>query len=149
MANESALRTTPVTDYQLEDQIGYLLRRAHQRATAIFVERMAAAELTPTQWAVLFKLGEVGEISQNSLGRLVAMDFATLQGVVKRLTQRKLIVRTRDPHDGRRLVLRLTEDGEAIVAESIGIGHGISRETLGPLSPHERETLIKLLRRIV
>jgi len=149
VANQISAPVNPVTDYQLEDQIGYLLRRAHQRATAVFVERMAGAELTPTQWAVLFKLREVGEISQNSLGRLVAMDFATLQGVVKRLTQRALIVRTRDPHDGRRLVLRLTEEGEALVADNISIGLGISRETLGPLSPRERETLLKLLRRIM
>lgn len=149
MATPSNPRAAPGADYHLEDQIGYLLRRAHQRATAVFVERMGPVELTPTQWAVLFKLHEVGEISQNSLGRLVAMDFATLQGVVKRLTQRSLIVRTRDPNDGRRLVLRLTDAGETLVTENISLGVGISREILGPLSPQERDTVIRLLRRIM
>ena len=34
--------------YVLEDQIGHLLRRAHQRATQIFIETFANADLTPT-----------------------------------------------------------------------------------------------------
>ena len=40
------------------------------------------------QWAALAKLAEVGECSQNLLGRLVAMDVATIKGVVERLVRR-------------------------------------------------------------
>jgi hypothetical protein len=44
--------------------------------------------LTPTQWAALAKLTETGPCSQNQLGRLAAMDVATIKGVIDRLTAR-------------------------------------------------------------
>ena len=47
----------PGSDYILEDQVGHLLRRAHQRATAIFLEVLGEAfQITPTQYAALVKL---------------------------------------------------------------------------------------------
>ena len=45
-------------------------------------------DLTPTQWAALAKLRELGDCSQNHLGRLTAMDAATIKEVVDRLTVR-------------------------------------------------------------
>ena len=63
-------------DYLLDAQVGYMLRQAHQRHTTIFASLMVDG-LTPTQWAALAKLKEIGPSSQNLLGRLTAMDAAT------------------------------------------------------------------------
>ena len=63
--------------YVLEEQAGHLLRRAHQRHTAIFQENIPDGQLTPLQFAALVKLHDLGEVSQNQLGRLIAMDAAT------------------------------------------------------------------------
>src|SRR5206468_4452252 len=71
--------------YRIEDQIGYLLRRAHQRASAIFQTSIGDPNITPTQYSSMVKLHEYTELSQNLLGRLVGMAKATLQGVVRRL----------------------------------------------------------------
>lgn len=135
-------------DYQLEDQVGHLLRRAHQRHTAIFQSTIGDEQLTPLQFAALMKLADVGETSQNHLGRLTAMDAATMQGVIKRLIARGLIERRPDPDDRRRLLLTLTPDGTALVAEATGRGHLITDQTLDPLSAGERQTFLKLLRRL-
>ena len=66
--------------YILDDQVGFLLRQAQQRHTTIFAAEMIES-LTPTQWAALAKLREVGDCSQNHLGRLTAMDAATIKGL--------------------------------------------------------------------
>ena len=58
--------------YRLEDQVGHLLRRANQRHAAIFFDGLGQ-KLTPMQFAVLIKIGDEGEVSQNLLGRLAAM----------------------------------------------------------------------------
>ena len=79
--------------YVLEEQAGHLLRRAHQRHSAIFQATIGDDQLTPLQFAALMKLSDVGETSQNLLGRLTAMDAATMQGVIKRLSARGLIDR--------------------------------------------------------
>ena len=113
-------------NYLLEDQVGHLLRRAHQRHTAIFQANIGDEQLTPLQFAALMKLADVGETSQNQLGRLTAMDAATMQGVIKRLIARGVIERRPDPGDRRRLLLTLTKDGEALVADATARGHEIS-----------------------
>lgn len=134
-------------EYHLDRQVGFILRRAHQRATAIFQEHFP--DLTPTQWAVLVKLRDAGPTSQNLLGRMVAMDAATMQGVVRRLLERGLVARFDDPADRRRLTLSLTRVGEDAVAAQAESALAVSRETLSPLSPRDRETLLRLLSRII
>ncbi|MBU0799131.1 MAG: MarR family transcriptional regulator [Alphaproteobacteria bacterium] len=134
--------------YELEAQIGHLLRRAHQRATSLFLASMQEHQLTPTQWAALVKLHEQGALSQNHLGRLTAMDPATIQGVIRRLVTRDLICRAEDLNDRRRAVLRLTEAGTALVDQLFATAAGISRETLSPLSPSEQAVFLKLLQRL-
>ena len=66
--------------------------------------------LTPTQFSALVKLLEVGECSQNELGRKTAMDVATIKGVVDRLRQRDLVVVRPDPADKRRSLISLSQD---------------------------------------
>lgn len=136
---------TSASDYALEDQIGYMLRKAHQRATAEFLARFGEPELTPTQWAALVKLRDTSGASQNQLGRLTAMDPATIQGVVRRLEERQLVERAADPDDRRRSMLKLTHQGEALVDRLRGDAHAVSRAILEPLSGEERQTLLRLL----
>ncbi len=76
--------------YALDEQVGFLLRVAMQRHTAIFTGRMVEG-LTQTQFAALAKLFEVGPCSQNYLGRLIYLDAATIKGVVDRLALRGFV----------------------------------------------------------
>ncbi|WP_158816905.1 MarR family winged helix-turn-helix transcriptional regulator [Methylocapsa sp. S129] len=133
--------------YILDDQVGFILRQAQQRHTNIFASLMIE-ELTPTQWAVLAKLRECGPCSQNLLGRQTAMDAATVKGVIDRLTKRGVTATTSDPVDGRRLLVALTPEGEAVYARAKPMAERITAATLEPLSETEREALVGLLRRL-
>jgi MarR family transcriptional regulator, lower aerobic nicotinate degradation pathway regulator len=135
--------------YVIEEQVGHLLRRAHQRATAIFLAELGERfSVTPTQYAALVKLHDLGEQSQNQLGRLTAMDPATIQGVIKRLEERRLIERSEDPEDRRRATLRLSAAGEALVTAMIPAGIAVTAATLAPLDAEECERFLALLRRL-
>jgi DNA-binding MarR family transcriptional regulator len=134
--------------YTVEQQIGYLLRRAHQRATALFQANIGDPGITPTQFTSMVKLGEHGELSQNLLGRLVGLDKATTQGVVRRLRDRTLIAARPDPTDARRTLLRLTPDGERVLARLVANGPRVSAETLKPLDADEQRMLLSLLSRL-
>ncbi|MGV6872192.1 MarR family winged helix-turn-helix transcriptional regulator [Pseudochelatococcus sp. B33] len=133
--------------YILDDQVGFILRQVAQRHGAIFASRMTD-DLTTTQWAVVAKLAEIGPCSQNLLGRLTAMDAATVKGVVDRLVRRGLARTQPSPEDGRRLLILLTEQGEEVYARATGKAFEISEETLAPLSPIERDLFIAMLRRM-
>ena len=135
--------------YTVEQQVGYLLRRAHQRATALFQANIGDPGTTPTQFTSMVKLGEHGELSQNLLGRLVGLDKATTQGVVRRLRDRALIAARADPTDARRTLLSLTPAGEQVLARLVANGPRVSAETLKPLSDAEQRTLLSLLSRLI
>lgn len=133
--------------YVLEDQVGYLLRLASQRHSVIF-QKHAVESITPTQFSTLIRIAEIGKVSQNHLGRLAAMDVATIKGVVDRLKVKNLITSRPDEIDKRRTVISLTESGDALVADLRSTGLLITRETLAPLTPKERVTLVTLLHKI-
>jgi DNA-binding MarR family transcriptional regulator len=133
--------------YVLDDQIGFILRQVSQRHAMIFA-RDIGADLTPTQWAALSKLAETGPCSQNQLGRLTAMDVATIKGVIDRLTARGLTETSADPEDGRRLRVSLTRAGQQLAEKVAANALAITRETLAPLDPREREMLMALLDRL-
>ncbi len=133
--------------YCLDDQVGYLLRLASQRHATIF-QSLTVQGLTPTQFSALVRLSEQGQCSQNRLGRLAAMDVATIKGVADRLRQKGLIRSESDPDDKRRTLISLSRDGEALVARMKTVGHAITAATLDPLTGAEQRSLAKLLRKL-
>ena len=134
--------------YRVEVQIGHVLRRAHQRASALFQAHIGDDNITPTQFAALVKLRDRPGVSQNLLGRLTAMDPATTQGVVQRLKARELVETSPDPDDARRTLLRLSAAGEALVTRLVPGGYEVSAAILEPLDDDERRQLMALLARI-
>lgn len=132
--------------YRLDGQVGFLLRKANQRHLSIFAR--AIPDLTPPQFAALAKLAEVGETSQNQLGQLVAMDAATIKGVIDRLKARGLVELSEHDSDRRRLMVGLTAAGRKIVEALLPLAAQISDETLDPLSPRETATLLRLLSKL-
>jgi DNA-binding MarR family transcriptional regulator len=135
--------------YRLEESLGHLLRRAHQRHVSLFQEHAVAAGLTPTQFATLLRLQELGRASQNALGRAVALDSATIQGVVQRLAGRGLVFASRDPMDRRVVVLELTSEGCVLLEQARAAAARTNEALLAPLSAPERAQLLLLLRRLL
>ena len=133
--------------YLLERQVGFIMRRVMQRHIAIFSSLIP--EMTPTQFAALAKLCELGQASQNELGRLTAMDVATIKGVVDRLRARGLVEASPLVGDRRRLMLTPTKAGRDLHDELVTKASEVTRRTLAPLDKQERDRLIKLLDRLV
>jgi len=132
--------------YNLDDQIGYVLRRVTQRHLAIFSDMIPA--ITTTQFAVLARLDELGPQSQNLLGRATAMDAATIKGVVDRLARQGLIETSADPEDRRRLTVGLTTGGTDLFRATRAMALTVSDQTLQPLNLDERTQLLALLARL-
>ncbi|WP_169568482.1 MarR family winged helix-turn-helix transcriptional regulator [Sneathiella limimaris] len=134
--------------YRVEEQIGFLLRKAHQKASSIFQSQFSDYQITPTQYSAMCKLKDEGELSQNHLGRLTAMDPATIQGVTRRLIERGLVETRADEIDKRRMQLRLTQAGSDLIDTLIEKGRIVTKKTMSPLSEEERETFLSLLKKL-
>lgn len=133
--------------YNLDTQVGFILRQVSQRHTSIFAAAIGS-QLTATQWAALSKLAEAGPSSQNQLGRLTAMDVATIKGVIDRLTARGLTETGPDPRDGRRLLVTLTRAGQALVEKMSPSALQVTEATLAPLTAKERDVFVALLAKL-
>jgi DNA-binding MarR family transcriptional regulator len=133
--------------YLLDEQIGFLLRVAMQRHTAIFMSQMVEG-LTQTQFAALAKLYEVGACSQNHLGRLIYLDAATIKGVVDRLALRGFVTAMGDPTDRRRRAVALTENGRRATESAMLVAAKITAATLTPLTGEEQRVVQRLLKKL-
>ena len=148
MAEAAVKQTGEITaqGYRLEDQIGFILRKASQRHLSIFAALVP--DLTSMQFAALAKLFELGPVSQNGLGRETAMDAATIKGVVDRLSQRGLVTTRQNQTDRRRMVVELSPAGAALFARLAETAFQVSDRTLAPLSTAERKSLLRLLAKL-
>jgi DNA-binding MarR family transcriptional regulator len=135
-------------DYMLEAQVGHLLRRAYQRHLALFQGIMGEDGPTSVQFATLVTLWQQGPLSQNLLGRLLAMDPPTVKGVVTRLMARGLVVREKDATDARLLRVALTPAALAALPGWVEKARAITAATLAPLSAPDAARLTALLRRL-
>jgi DNA-binding MarR family transcriptional regulator len=127
-----------------------LIRRAHQRATFHFQQIMndLNLDLTPTQHAALAALLKHGELSQNHLGRLTAMDPSTISLVVRKLLRQGLISRRGSRKDQRVAMIRLTDEGTRFSIDRLADSMEVARRVLSPLSEAERGQLLALLHKI-
>lgn len=142
-----ARKTDNAGAYQLHTQVGFNLRRAHQRHVAIFARHVSG--LTPTQFATLARLYEYEALSQNRLGRMTAMDSATIKGVVERLTLRGFVTSHPDPNDQRLRVVELTTAGRAAYEEAEKQALKARTETLATISEEEIRAFEAILAKLV
>jgi MarR family transcriptional regulator, lower aerobic nicotinate degradation pathway regulator len=135
-------------EYRLEDQVGFLLRRAYQRASSNLIDRIGGYDLTAPQFATLARLHERGVLSQNLLGRLVAMEPANIRDVVLRLKKRGLVTTRPSPDDGRLILVGLSAAGKSLVAKLLPIEIECTARTLARFNADERTLLYEMLGRL-
>lgn len=133
--------------YELSTQVGFNLRRANQRHVAIFTKHVEG--LTPTQFATLARLYECKALSQNRLGRLTAMDSATIKGVVERLRGKGLVTSRPDATDQRLRLVELTEQGRKLFEKAQLQALDARTETVAPLTSDEIAALETILAKLV
>lgn len=133
--------------YIAQKQVGYLLRTANQRHTAIFTSRMVGS-LTQTQFAALVVLYFEKPVPHNELGELICLDASTVKGVLDRLKDRGLIKAWTTVGDRRSRTVTLTAKGRLLVEKAIPHAQEITRETLKPLSPSEQTLFLDFLKRL-
>ncbi|MBD3846532.1 DNA-binding MarR family transcriptional regulator [Bosea sp. OAE752] len=148
VAENASLQSKENAKYVLDEQVGFLMRKAQQRHIAIFQQTIGPGGPTPTQFAALSRLAASKEISQNQLGRLTAMDPATIKGVITRLAERGLVERLPDPNDQRRVLIRLSDQGRALMPELFARAAAITAATLQPLTEKEAQQLSLLLAKL-
>ncbi len=117
----------------LHQRAGHLLRRAHQRNVATFLETTAAFKITPLQFAVLKALEELGPSTQRSISSYIAMEPSNIHPMLHRMTAGDLVTMVPDPEDKRRSIISMTDEGRGLL------------ERIRPLEEESNELLLQVL----
>ena len=94
-------------------------------------------------------LHECGALSQNKLGRLTAMDSATIKGVVERLRAKGLVQSSPDQNDQRLRLVDLTSEGRTTFDRALGQALAARAETVEQLTEDEVATFEALLAKLI
>ncbi len=128
---------------------GHLIRRAHQISVAIFNDHLAAAEVTPVQFAILNALQNKPGVDQITLAKHVAFDPATSGSVIGRLESKGWVERRADEADRRRKLLVLTPEGLQALQGMIAAVSAVQAEILAPLSTQDQAHFMRLVTQLV
>jgi len=103
---------------RLDQQLCFALYAASRAATGAYREALDAAGLTYPQYLVLLALWEDDGLSVGDLGQRLHLDSGTLSPLLSRLETVGVVTRSRTGGDGRRVLVHLTEKGDALRAEA-------------------------------
>ncbi|HOX43251.1 MAG TPA: MarR family transcriptional regulator [Myxococcota bacterium] len=112
-------------------------------------KRMAAdIGLTGPQRLVVRIIGRARGITPGELASILHLDPSTLTGILQRLERARLIRRSRDPKDRRRVHLSLTRQGLALDELRRGTVEASVRAALSQMTPRELAITLRSLERL-
>jgi len=135
--------------HPLRNKPGHLLRRAQQRAAAIYSREAREFGITGVQHVIMVALAHNPGVDQNALAELVDLDRWTTGDVVARLERAGLVVRPVNPNDRRGRLLFLSPEGRSLVEAMVPAVERTQEDILEPLTLTERRELLRLLRKMI
>jgi DNA-binding MarR family transcriptional regulator len=147
-AQAAASAPVRVEDGPLATLVGHRVRKAHSHYFKGFSEALAELGLAPGQYSALFLIGLNPNLSQLALAEAAGIDPTTIVPITERFARDGWVRRIRRPEDRRVYRLRLTAEGEAVLAKARPLVEAYERKLTARLSSAERIKVRELLARI-
>jgi DNA-binding MarR family transcriptional regulator len=146
--NSYSVHLRSTVNYDIEQTIGFLLAKAHQRGYALFKERLTPYRLTPQQFCLLAFLWKQDTLTQAELSEKTGVDRTTMGGLIDRLAKDGLLQRLPHPDDRRAYRICLSERGKSLETELCPLAREVRERFLARLTLDEQETLRSLLEKL-
>ncbi len=121
------------------------LLRARETVMAPLRGMLATTGVTEQQWRVLRVLDENRTMEPKALSEQACLLLPSLTRIMQSLEERGLISRAKDPTDGRKLQLAITEEGRALIARHMGESNRIFDELETAFGRERVDELLDLL----
>lgn len=109
---------------------------------------LASHDLTISQFGTLEALHFLGTLSQRDLAQKLLKSTGNISVVLKKLEQRGLIARTRDPLDNRYMQVCITDAGRNLLLSFFDQHVQGIMDTFSVLTPQEQDNLAALCRKL-
>ena len=117
----------------LENQLCFPLYAVSRKVIALYQPYLKPLGITYTQYIVLMALWERDNVTVSELGKKLFLDNGTLTPLLKKMENFGYISRKKSHKDERRVLVSLTEKGQALKEKCISIPRLIcEREKIDP-----------------
>src|SRR4051812_29247112 len=144
----SIARVEGIDYVDLDQHLGYVLRRAQVAAFDAFHRATAGAGITPPRFTALVILRANPGITQSTLGEILGTARSGAMLLADWLEGRGLAERRHRPDDGRAWGLYLTPKGERLLETLRRRVRHQDRRFAGRLASRERRQLLRLLEKL-
>ncbi|MCR6493630.1 MarR family winged helix-turn-helix transcriptional regulator [Cellulomonas sp. P24] len=126
----------------------WMVSQAAVRSHRLVVHALSGSDARGHHYRLLVALHEQGSADQSQLGRRTALDRSDVAVAVDELERRGLVRRRRDPDDGRRKRVEITDAGISFLTELDTAISSAQDELLRPLPADQRQVFLELLGRL-
>jgi DNA-binding MarR family transcriptional regulator len=139
--------SAPVSE--LTAHLGFWLRDVSNHVSHAFAARMEGKGVTVAEWVLMRTLYGREPMAPSRVADAMGMTRGAITRLAGRLITKDFVTRTASPDDGRAQTLALTPQGAKLVPILAELADQNDAEFFSVLSGSERQTLERLLRRMV
>ncbi len=125
------------------------LIQATDKMNALLDRQLESFELTTNQFRVLEEVKRHGSLSFTGLGERLICTGGNITHLAGHLERRGLTILEADARDARKRMVRLTAEGEKLMAKIYPLRAKVVRAQMSTLGNREQETLRRLCRKLV
>jgi DNA-binding MarR family transcriptional regulator len=129
--------------------LGFWLRMVSNHVSHAFAAKLAANGVTVAEWALMRTLYRREPIAPSRVAAELGMTRGAITKLADRLIAKSLVVRASSEEDGRAQTLALTEKAARLIPPLAALADQNDSEFFDCLTDRERQTLEKLLKRLV
>lgn len=141
--SSEAVELGPVLDFL---RALWALNHALERTSKRMQTRLG---ITAEQRMIIRVVGRHPGVASGRLAKMLHLDAGTISAALGRLEERRLVVRKRDPGDGRRVFIELTPLGKRLDVPKVGTVESAVAAVLKQSRPSELRSIRTVLARLV
>ncbi|MEM8728615.1 MAG: homoprotocatechuate degradation operon regulator HpaR [Pseudomonadota bacterium] len=122
-----------------------VLLRARERVMGPIRTMLSDVGVTEQQWRVLRVLDEFGPSDPTRIADASSLLLPSLTRILQKLETKGLIARSVDAKDRRRQIVKITQDGQCLIAENRETAVALTKAVQDRLGPEKYNQLLDLL----
>jgi DNA-binding MarR family transcriptional regulator len=105
--------------------------------------------LTGPQLVILQEISRMGEVTAGEIAHAVSLSQPTVTGILERMENRGLLARRRSERDKRRIMVRITRNGQQVLDDAPPLMQEAFIERFASLQEWEQTMILSSLQRLV
>jgi DNA-binding MarR family transcriptional regulator len=141
--------TANIHNRTVSDSVMIALRKIIQAIDTNSKKLVKRVGLTGPQLVILQEISNLGEVTAGEIAQAVSLSQATVTGILERMEKRGLLARRRSDRDKRRIMVRITQNGQQVLEEAPPLMQEAFVERFSSLQEWEQTMILSGLQRLV